>query len=135
MRFELIDRVIDATDDSLVATRCVTAAEEYLADHFPGFAVLPGVMMLEALAQAGRALVRRLDPAPGASRLVVAEAKNVKYGTMVRPGQTLTVTVKLTGRADAGYAMTGEGTVDGQTAVKGKFVLAPPPPDTFDPAA
>jgi 3-hydroxyacyl-[acyl-carrier-protein] dehydratase len=52
MKFLLIDQVLDRTPTSIVAIKNVTAAEEYLGDHFPGFPVLPGVFMLEALTQA-----------------------------------------------------------------------------------
>ncbi|MEM9251150.1 MAG: 3-hydroxyacyl-ACP dehydratase FabZ family protein [Planctomycetota bacterium] len=127
MRYQLIDRVIDADDTTLTAVKAVTAAEEYLGDHFPGFPVLPGVMMLEALCQAGRALVARLDDTPGATRLAMSQAKNVKYGRMVRPGQTLTVSVTLKAHADGVYDFAGEGAVDGETAVKARFALAPIP--------
>src|SRR4051812_18814442 len=61
MRFELIDRVLERGPGRLVAMKNVTSAEEYLGDHFPGFPVLPGVMMLEALVQAGRLLAENED--------------------------------------------------------------------------
>ena len=122
MRFDLIDRVIEQGPDSLTAVKCVTAAEEYLADHFPGFAVLPGVMMLETLVQAGRHLLAgRTESRP----LVLAEARNVRYGNMVRPGQSLTVTVKLRGGDDNGWDFEGQGRVDDQVAVQGRFRLVP----------
>jgi hypothetical protein len=64
----------------------VSLAEEYLADHFPTFPVLPGVMMLEAITQAAAWLLhRRSDFAK--SMAVLKEARNVKYGTFVAPGR------------------------------------------------
>jgi 3-hydroxyacyl-[acyl-carrier-protein] dehydratase len=57
LKFELIDRVIEQSDTHIKAVKCVSTAEEYLADHFPGFPVLPGVLMLETLVQAARLLV------------------------------------------------------------------------------
>ena len=124
MRFDLIDRVLACEGDSITAAKAVTVAEEYLADHFPGFPVLPGVMMLETLVQAGRRLVAGREDAPHAP-LVVGEVRNVKYGNMVRPGQTLRVEVKLRKRDDAGFAFEGVGQVDNQVAVKGRFTLVP----------
>ncbi|MEX0886146.1 MAG: 3-hydroxyacyl-ACP dehydratase FabZ family protein [Phycisphaeraceae bacterium] len=124
MRFELIDRVVEREPERLTAIKTVSLAEEYLADHFPGFPVLPGVMMLEALVQAGRELAAGLDPA-AAGPLVLAEVRNVKYGQMVRPGQALHVQVTLRGRDDAGLALEGRGTVDGELAVAGRFRLLP----------
>ena len=52
MKFNLIDSIIELSDTRIVAVKQVSLAEEYLADHFPTFPVLPGVMMLEALTQA-----------------------------------------------------------------------------------
>ena len=124
MRFQLIDRVLDRGPDKLTALKTVTAAEEYLADHFPSFPVLPGVMMLETLVQAGRALVADLESAP-TMPLVVSEVRNIKYGNMVRPGQSLQVEVTLRGQDDQGFDFAGVGTVDGQVAVKGRFRLVP----------
>ncbi len=124
MRFQLIDRVLERGADKLTAIKSVTAAEEYLADHFPSFPVLPGVMMLEAMVQAGRELAAGLGDPP-ATPLVVSEVRNVKYGNMVRPGQSLTVEVTLRGRDDAGFDFNGTGTVEGAVAVKGRFRLTP----------
>lgn len=126
MRFELIDRVLEQTDDRLVAVKCVTAAEEYLGDHFPGFPVLPGVMMLESLVQAARRLVEPGRPAD-ATPLVVTGVRNVRYAAMVKPGQSLRVEVALRKRDGDAYEFQGQGSVEGQTAVQGRFTLTPLP--------
>ena len=60
MHFCLVDRILERSDDRIVTIKLVSNAEEYLRDHFPGFPVLPGVMMLEAMVQAGRALAASL---------------------------------------------------------------------------
>ena len=124
MRFELIDKIVDRQADSLTGIKAVTAAEEYLGDHFPGFPVLPGVMMLEAMVQAGRLFVAGEDERPEMP-LVVTRVRNVRYGNMVRPGQALEVRVSLRKRDGAGYEFQGEGKVAGQLAVQGRFRLDP----------
>lgn len=118
MRFELVDHVIERTDERIVTVKNVTAAEEYLADHFPSFPVLPGVMMLEAMVQAARRLLGD-DPAPW----VVAEVRNVRYGNMVRAGEQLRVTVERGKAEGQRVSFKGIGEVNGTTAVQGKFVL------------
>jgi 3-hydroxyacyl-[acyl-carrier-protein] dehydratase len=124
VRFDLVDRVLELTPDRVVIAKCVTAAEEYLADHFPSFPVLPGVMMLETLIQAGRRLLSGSDES--AEPLVLAEARNVRYGNMVRPGQTLVVEVTRQSQAsDGGWELNGVGKVEGQVAVQARFRLAP----------
>lgn len=124
MRFELIDRVLDRCDDRLTAVKTVTCAEEYLADHFPGFPVLPAVMMLESLVQAARLLIGGGND-PRAVPLVLSEARNVRYGNLVRPGQALRVEVTLRQRAQDDFDFQGLGTVDGKVAVQGRFRLTP----------
>ena len=62
MRFVLTDRIVELkSGESLTALKNLSLAEEYLADHFPGFPVMPGVLMLESLTQAGAWLVREME--------------------------------------------------------------------------
>lgn len=127
MRFNLIDSVVEQTRDHIVAIKCVSTAEEYLADHFPGFAVLPGVMMLETLVQAGRLLATEhhpVGPAAGDRPLVLAEARNVRYSNMVRPGQSLRVRVSVRKRDAEGWELDGVGSVEDDVVVQCRFRLA-----------
>jgi len=124
MRFELIDKVIEQTGTSIRAAKNVSAAEEYLQDHFPGFPVLPGVMMLETLAQAARKLAAAQEGCPKRP-LIIQRVRGVKYANMVRPGQQLIVEVSLKKRNGDQFDFVGTGTVDGNTAVTGRFTLSP----------
>lgn len=91
MHFNLVDRVIERSESHIVTLKHVSSAEEYLQDHFPGFPVLPGVMMLESMTQAARQL---LDPDDQARPpWVLTQAKALKYGSFVRPGATIRVTM------------------------------------------
>lgn len=124
MRYHLIDRILGLEPGkSLQAQKQLTLGEEYLADHFPTFPVMPGVLMLQCLVEAGSWLVRLsqdFDP----SILVLREAKNVKYGTFFAPGHRMTVAVEQTAAADGRYTFKGKGDVNGQTTVSAQFVLA-----------
>jgi len=88
-----IDSVLLLEDDRIVAVKRVSDADEYLRDHFPTFPVLPGVMMLDAMAESARRLLARRDPAH--ARLVLGRVRAVKFGAMVRPGHTLRIEVSL----------------------------------------
>lgn len=130
MRFTLIDKVLEQDADRIVAIKSVTSAEEYLGDHFPGFPVLPGVMMLETLVQAARTLMRAVDGPPTTGHWVIGEVRNLRYAAMVRPGQTLKVEVTLRKRdEDGGLEFQGVGSVGDEVAVQGRFrlVVSPPP--------
>ncbi|MHC4909417.1 MAG: hotdog family protein [Planctomycetota bacterium] len=132
MKFDLIDHVIETgDDDSIVVVKQVSMAEEYLADHFPGFPILPGVMMIETMAQAAR---RLLQPRSG-EHLVLGEVKALKFGAMVKPGERLEMSVTVSKPVDGGgFACKGVGIVRRQavagdtgdeTAVSGRFTMRP----------
>src|SRR5262245_22663063 len=94
MKFVLIDRIVTLEPPvRLVATKSLTLAEEYLADHFPTFPVMPGVMMLEAMVQSAAWLVRVTQDFSH-SMVVLEEAKNINYKSFVAPGRTLEVTAE-----------------------------------------
>lgn len=133
MRFSLIDRVLEQDGERIVALKQVTSAEEYLLDHFPGFPILPGVMMLEALVQAGRTLAASVDPACG--RHVLGTVRALKYGAMIKPGDALQIEVTIVNRdgdtldcKGVGRKIPAGGAPDGEeldTAVSGRFTLRP----------
>ena len=143
MKFQLIDAILEQDSDRIVAVKNLTSAEEYLADHFPSFPVMPGVMMIETLVQAGRLLVRERT---GKGGYVLGEVRALRYGSFVRPGDTLRVTVTITGEKDGLFKCKGEGQVihpgyfgntgggggnsvmeknQIETAVSGRFTLRP----------
>lgn len=123
MKFNLIDKVEQLTPQRIVAVKHVSLAEEYLADHFPTFPVLPGVMMLEAAVQAaGWLLHTRSDFAK--SMAILKEARNVKYGQFVAPGNFLRVEVELTEATDRGGTFKATGTVGDATAIAARLELA-----------
>jgi len=123
VKFNLIDQIESITADRVVASKHVSLAEEYLADHFPTFPVLPGVMMLEALTQAAAWLLHRRNDF-SCSMAVLKEARNVKYGQFVAPGNALKVEVELSKPTDSGAVFKAGGTVNGATAVAARLELA-----------
>jgi 3-hydroxyacyl-[acyl-carrier-protein] dehydratase len=123
LKFNLIDKIESITADNVVAVKYVSLAEEYLADHFPTFPVLPGVMMLEALTQAAAWLLHQRSNF-ARSMAVLKEARNVRYGTFVAPGNSLRVEVDYFKPAGAGAVFKAAGSVNGQQAVAARIELA-----------
>ena len=123
MRFVLIDRILELQPgQSLVAVKNLSLAEEYLADHFPGFPVMPGVLMLEALTQAGAWLVRESEDFAH-SIITLKQARTIKYRSFVEPGRQLQLRVQILKHGDRETTLQGEGVIDGQEMVKGRFTL------------
>ncbi|MFH1417381.1 MAG: 3-hydroxyacyl-ACP dehydratase FabZ family protein [Planctomycetota bacterium] len=94
MKFILVDRIVTLEPpDRIVACKSLSLAEEYLADHFPTFPVMPGVLMLEAMVQSAAWLVHASQGFKH-SVVVLEEAKNINYKSFVTPGRTLEVTAE-----------------------------------------
>ena len=123
MRFSLIDRIDELEPGArIVAAKNLSMAEEYLADHFPGFPVMPGVLMLEAMTQSGAWLVRASEDFAH-SIVLLKEARAVKYGQFVEPGQTLRVIAEIVGQTERETTLKARGTVDDRPTVSARLVL------------
>jgi 3-hydroxyacyl-[acyl-carrier-protein] dehydratase len=122
MRFNLVDQITEVEAQRIRAVKNLTLGEEYLADHFPSFPVMPGVLMLQTLAEAGAWLLRITDGFKY-SMIVLREAKNVKFGHFVEPGRQLVVTVEATARSGNLATLKGKGEIEGNQAVSARLVL------------
>jgi len=123
MRFELLDRITELeVGKRIVAVKNLTMAEEYLGDHFPHFPVMPGVLMLEAMTEAGAWLIRVTEDFAH-SMVVLHQANNVKYGSFVEPGHTLTVTAEVLKMTDEEAKLKAKGTINGRISVSGRLNL------------
>ena len=123
MRFYLIDRIVElAPPKRIVGIKNLSLAEEYLADHFPAYPVLPGVLMLEALVQSAAWLVRASTDFQK-SLILLREVQNVRYGSFVRPGGQLVMTVEAVEIGPTQSRFKATGTCDGQQAVQARLTL------------
>jgi len=124
MRFHLVDRIVAVEPGKAIrVVKHLTLAEEYLADHFPTFPVMPGVLQLQTLVEAGAWLMRLTD-GYARSVWVLREAKNVKYGTFAAPGHKLEVSVDLVKRDGGTATLRGRGEVDGTQTISAQVVLS-----------
>lgn len=124
MRFHLLDRIVEVQPGkSLRAVKNLTLGEEYLADHFPTFPVMPGVLMLQTLVEAGAWLLRLTEDYRH-SVIVLREVRNIKYGTFMEPGKQMTISVDLVERSTDTAVFKGKGETEGQSTVNARLVLA-----------
>lgn len=123
MRFSLIDRIDQLEKGAHIsAIKNVSLSEEYLADHFPRFPVLPGVLMLEAMTQASAWLIRATEDFAH-SVVVLKESRNVKYADFVGPGRSLTVTAEVVLHGERETKLKTCGSVNGVQSVSARLVL------------
>ncbi len=124
MRFNLIDKIVEVQAGvSLKALKNLTLGEEYLADHFPTFPVMPGVLMLQTLVEAGAWLLR-ISEDFAHSVIVLREAKNIKYGNFMEPGKQMVITVELIEKTADLAVFKGKGEMEGQSTVSARITLA-----------
>src|SRR6266852_8579396 len=124
MRFCLVDRILEVQQGKVIrAVKNLTLGEEYLADHFPTFPVMPGVLMLQTLIEAGAWLLRVTDSFQH-SIIVLREAKHVKYGTFMEPSRRMLVSAELIEQDKDLVTFKGKGEVNGNTTVSARFTVS-----------
>ncbi|MGE4286917.1 MAG: beta-hydroxyacyl-ACP dehydratase [Phycisphaerae bacterium] len=116
MKFSLIDKIVKIDSGStLVATKSVSLAEEYLQDHFPAFPVLPGVFLLQGMIETASWLVREHQDFAN-SMVLLKKARNVKFKSFAAPGMTVTYSavVKMLDEKTSSFQVSG---VSGDEAI------------------
>lgn len=123
MKFHLVDKIdLLVPSERIVTTKVLSLAEEYLADHFPTFPVMPGVLMLEVLTQSA-AWLTRVAQDFSRSMVVLSAARNVRYARFVEPGQTFRCEVTAREIGSDAAKFSGSGFVGDQQAVAARLEL------------
>ncbi len=123
MRFILIDKIVSLeSGKEIKAVKSVSLAEEYLADHFPTFPVLPGVLLLEGLIESASWLVREAENFAH-SMILLEQARNVKYRSFLAPGARIEYTVQARTIEENLSSFNGFGLSEGQKIVEARFGL------------
>ncbi len=121
--FLLVDRILELREDGAVGLKNVTMNEPFFPGHFPGRPLMPGVLIVEALAQVGAvALLSR--PENRGKLALFAGLDRVRFKRPVRPGDTLRLEVTLERMRGPIGRGRGTATVEGQVAAQGEFLFA-----------
>ncbi len=115
--FLMIDKVLDYEENALRGIKNVTVNEPCFMGHFPENAVMPGVLIIEALAQAGAIMAYlKTNSSPSENIFFLAGVDNAKFKQMVLPGDQLHLSVAITGHKANFWKIHGEATVEGKIA-------------------
>ena len=114
----MVDRIVEMTEDTVIGVKNVTANEPHFMGHFPGYPVMPGVMIIEAMAQVGGILVATVAPHTRGRIMFLASVEDAKFRKPVVPGDQLRIEMKLLRLKTTIAKMQGVATVDGQVAAE-----------------
>jgi len=122
--FLLVDRVVEVVKgDRIHAYKNVTFNEEFFQGHFPGKPVMPGVLQLEALAQAGALLAYEGSPFDPSQKVIYLMSFDaVKFRRPVVPGDRLDLYVRIERQKGAIWKLAGEAKIEGQTASEAQMM-------------
>jgi 3-hydroxyacyl-[acyl-carrier-protein] dehydratase len=134
--FLLVDHVERVHGEGIVARKMVSRNEPHFNGHFPGHPVMPGVLIVEALAQAGAIYACRLSNFDPARQVIYFMAiDKVKFRKPVVPGNTLMLEVVPLRKGGAVWKMRGEAKVDGAVVAEAEFLASIQPRPDAAPAA
>lgn len=121
--FLLVDRVLDLKPGkSIVAIKNVTCNESFFEGHFPEVKIMPGVLIVEALAQAGGILLYHSLPDPMKKFVVLSKIQNARFRKMVKPGDQLRLEVEVMKVKARICHVRGRASVDGEVVAEGEIL-------------
>jgi len=109
----LVDRIEELEAERIVGIKNVTANEPFFAGHFPDFPVMPGVLIIEAMAQVAGVLVLSTIPDRATKLVLLASVDEAKFRKPVRPGDQLRIEMNLLKRKSSIAKMSGTASVNG----------------------
>ncbi|MCO5170120.1 MAG: 3-hydroxyacyl-ACP dehydratase FabZ [Planctomycetes bacterium] len=127
--FLWVDEVVEQTETTIRTTKRVAPEEPFFQGHYPDFPITPGVLVLEAIFQAGAILLSERARKAEGKVPVMTKIQDARFKTMVRPGDVLEVEVTLEDALEPLFHLSGKAKVGGKLAASTKFAcaLAPKP--------
>ena len=111
--FLLVDRIVELEEERIVGIKNVTVNEPFFTGHFPNFPVMPGVLIVEAMAQTAGILVLRSIPDRDSKLVFLVSVDYARFRKPVVPGDQLRLEMKMMRRKGTVVKMSGQATVAG----------------------
>jgi 3-hydroxyacyl-[acyl-carrier-protein] dehydratase len=118
----LVDAILELDEERIVGIKNVTVNEPFFVGHFPEFPVMPGVLVVEAMAQVAGVLVLKHVPDRKNKLVLLASIEQAKFRRPVRPGDQLRIEMKVTKRKASVAKMHGQATVDGLVVAEAELM-------------
>jgi len=120
--FLLVDRIVEIESERIVGIKNVTGNEPFFVGHFPNFPVMPGVLIVEAMAQAAGVLVLKSIPDRDSKLVLLVAIENARFRKPVVPGDTLRLEMSVLKRRNRVAKMAGRATVEGQVVAEAEVM-------------
>jgi 3-hydroxyacyl-[acyl-carrier-protein] dehydratase len=118
----LVDRIVELEPERIVGIKNVTSNEPFFDGHFPDFPVMPGVLIVEAMAQTAGVLVLKSIPDREQKLVLLVSIEFAKFRRPVVPGDQLRLEMTLLKRKASVAKMSGKATVDGQVVAEAEVM-------------
>jgi beta-hydroxyacyl-ACP dehydratase FabZ len=120
--FLLVDRIVELEAERIVGIKNVTANEPFFNGHFPEFPVMPGVLIVEAMAQTAGVLVLKSIPDRDSKLVLLVSIDAARFRRPVVPGDQLRLEMVVIRRKGTVAKMAGKATVDGQLVAEAEVM-------------
>lgn len=117
----LVDEIVSREDESIVCRKTFREDEYFFQGHYPKQPLVPGVILCESTVQAGAVLLASKIESSDGGVPVLTRMSDVKFKTMVRPGDTIELHVKIDEVVSTAYYLTGSAKVNGKVAARLSF--------------